>query len=158
MDSSAYDFIFDHLKTFFFPEEWLDLDLNFSKTELISLLLVERYGEMSMSQICEAMNMPMSTATGIIDRMVKKGVIGRQRSDSDRRVVVVCITKKGEEVTNHWKKIFFEYITQIEEALTEEERQVIFKVFLKVMDIINRKVKTTATPESITNIHKIEIE
>lgn len=140
--SGIYDFIFGHLKTFFFPEEWLDLDLSFSKTELITLLLLERYGEMSMSQICEAMNMPMSTATGIVDRMVKKDVIERQRSDSDRRVVVVCITKQGEEVTNHWKKIVSDYITQIEEALTEEERQVIFKVFLKIIDILNRKEKT----------------
>jgi len=156
--NNIYDFIIDHLKTFFYPEDWLELDLNFSKTELMTLLVVERQGEVSMSRICDAMNMPMSTATGIVDRMVRKGLLQRERSETDRRMVVVNMTEKGKEIIRHYKGVFGSYIEQIEAALTEEEQQLLYKVFLKIAAILSRREKPDDEQESVPTINKIEIE
>ena len=40
------------------------------------MLFVDRYEEIIMSRIAEYINVPMSTATGIVERLVKK-VISR---------------------------------------------------------------------------------
>lgn len=157
-DNNLYNLILSHLKEIFYPEDWLDLDMNFSKTELLTLLLVERSGEVSMSQICDAMNMPMSTATGIVDRMVKKGVLQRERSESDRRLVVVQLAEQGKEVIEHYKQVVARYLHKIEAALTEEERQLLMKVFLKIVHILKQKGEPNAIQEPAPGIKKIEIE
>lgn len=158
-DSKLYHVVLDHIKTVFYPEDWLELDLNFSKTELLILLLVERHGELTMSQMAEAMNMPMSTSTGIADRMVKGKLLKRERSESDRRVVVVCLDEKGKEVISRWKRVLREYLNQIEEALTDEEREVLVKVFIKVLAIVNGKAaKAEGKGQQGPRIEKITIE
>lgn len=156
--SSIYDFIIDNLKTFFYPEDWLELDLNFSKTELMALLVVDRHGEVSMSGICDAMNMPMSTATGIVDRMVRKGFLQRERSETDRRMVVVNMTEKGRGIIEHYKGVFSSYTEQIEAALTEEEQQLLYKVFLKIAAVLSGREKPDDRQEPVPVINKIEIE
>ncbi len=156
--NNIYDFIIRNIKTFFYPEDWLELDLNFSKTELMTLLVVERQGELSMSQICDAMNMPMSTATGIVDRMVKKGILQRERSETDRRIVVVNMTEKGREIIEHYVGVLNSYLEQIEASLTEEEQQLLYKIFLKIADILSRKGKAEDETASVPLINKIEIE
>ncbi len=156
--NNLYDLLLNYLKKFFFPEDWLDLDLNFSKVELLTLLLVDRRGEVSMSRICEEMNMPMSTATGIVDRMVKKELLQRERSESDRRLVLISLSAEGKEVINHWKEVISDYVRLIEDALTDEERQLLYKVFLKVVEILNQKRKSPKVQESGPVVKKIDIE
>jgi len=156
--NNLYDLLLSYLKKFFFPEDWLDLDLNFSKVEVLTLLLVDRRGEVSMSRICEEMNMPMSTATGIVDRMVKKELLQRERSESDRRLVLISLSEKGKEVINHWKEVISDYVRLIEDALTDEEQQLLYKVFLKIVEILNQKRKSPEVQESGPVVKKIDIE
>ncbi|MEL7567418.1 MAG: MarR family transcriptional regulator [Dehalobacterium sp.] len=133
------DLIFNNLKSLFYPEEWLDLDLSFSKSELFAMLLVDRYGEIIMSQVADFINVPMSTATGIAERLVKKGYLKRERSESDRRIVVVKLTEKGKDLISELKNTASEYLRLINESLTAEERQVLMKVFLKIVQIVEKK-------------------
>ena len=157
-NSVLYDFLVDNLKTFFFPEDWLELDLNFSKTELMALMVVDRYGEVSMSQICDALNIPMSTSTGIVDRMVKKGFLHRERSDIDRRVVVVAMTERGREVFRYFRDMLTGYLEQIESALTEEEKQLLYRIFTKIIAVINSEKEPEHGGEEAAPVNKIDIE
>lgn len=133
------DLVFNNLKNLFYPEEWLELDLSFSKSELFALLLVDRHGEIIMSQVADFINVPMSTATGIAERLVKKGYLKRERSESDRRIVVVKLTENGKELISSLRNTAIDYIGLINESLTDEERQVLIKVFLKVIQIVEQK-------------------
>ena len=157
-NSVLYDFLVDNLKTFFFPEDWLELDLNFSKTELMALMVVDRYGEVSMSQICDALNIPMSTSTGIVDRMVKKGFLHRERSDIDRRVVVVAMTERGREVFRYFRDMLTGYLEQIESALTDEEKQLLYRIFTKIIAVINSEKEPEHGGEEAAPVNKIDIE
>jgi DNA-binding MarR family transcriptional regulator len=51
-----------------------------------------------MSHVAEMLDVSVASATGIVDRMEKKGVIERRRNDSDRRVVEVHVTAKGTQI------------------------------------------------------------
>jgi DNA-binding MarR family transcriptional regulator len=133
------DLVFENLKKIIYPEEWILLDLDFSKVELIALLLVEKHGEIMMSKLADAMNISMSTANGIVERLVKNGYLKRDRSDEDRRIVVVCMTDEGKRVVGEFKGIIFEYIKLIYQELDDEERKLIFKVFNKIIQILDKK-------------------
>lgn len=65
----------------------------------LNLLMLLRFnGPLTMSRLAEMLDVSVASATGIVDRMEKKGVIERRRSDEDRRVVQVYVTEKGEQV------------------------------------------------------------
>jgi DNA-binding MarR family transcriptional regulator len=64
------------------------------------LMQLRVHGPVTMSQLAEMLDVSVASATGIVDRMEKKGVIERRRSDEDRRVVEVHVTERGEQIFN----------------------------------------------------------
>jgi DNA-binding MarR family transcriptional regulator len=55
-------------------------------------------GPLSMTRLAEAMDISDASATGIVDRMEKRGLVERRRDAADRRVVLVCPTEQGRQV------------------------------------------------------------
>lgn len=53
------------------------------------LWLLQHNGAMTMGRLAELLDVSMSNATGIIDRMEEKGLIERVRVPDDRRLVLV---------------------------------------------------------------------
>jgi DNA-binding MarR family transcriptional regulator len=155
---SIMDLVFDSLKKFFYPQEWISLDLDFSKSEIFTMLLVDKHGEIIMSQVADYINVSMSTANGIVERLVKSGHLNRDRSDTDRRIVLIRLTDKGKKLVEQLKNIIFEYVQLIYESLDDEERKLIFKVFNKVVDILNKKYLKPQEDPSKNQLKKITIE
>jgi DNA-binding MarR family transcriptional regulator len=59
----------------------------------------------------------------IVDRMIKAGLIRRIRDRSDRRVVNVTITSKGENALKLATRAGWEFIQKILSSLPDEDRQ-----------------------------------
>jgi DNA-binding MarR family transcriptional regulator len=55
-------------------------------------------GPLSMTRLAETMDISDASATGIVDRMEKRGLVERRRDAADRRVVLVCPTERGLQV------------------------------------------------------------
>lgn len=132
------DWIFDHMQRLFFPEDWIALDSEFSKTEIVTMFFVDRRGETTMSRLAEYLGVPMSTATGIVDRLVKNGSIVRDRSEADRRIVTLRLTDRGKTALETVKNTVSEYIDAIGSALSEEEQRFLVEIALKVVTVLNR--------------------
>lgn len=62
---------------------------NLSMTHVHVLWLLEHHGTMPMSRLAELMDVSLSNATGIVDRMEEHGLVERVRVPDDRRVVLV---------------------------------------------------------------------
>lgn len=69
-----------------------------SLAQLQLLQMLEAHGELTMTQVAEVIDVSMSNATGLIDRMAERGLVERHRSEADRRVVHVHITPGGRDV------------------------------------------------------------
>lgn len=69
-----------------------------SLVHLNLLMLLRARGPLTMTHLAELLDVSVASATGIVDRMEKKGVIERTRSEEDRRVVEVSVTERGEEI------------------------------------------------------------
>jgi MarR family transcriptional regulator, organic hydroperoxide resistance regulator len=153
------DFLFDNLKKVFFPEEWLNFDLKFSKSEIFALFIIDKRKEITMTELAEYIHSPMSTATGIIDRLVKNGYIKRERSEADRRIVVLHLGDKGNKVVSELKELISGYISIFADELTSEEKQLLTKIMFKVikqLDVkFNENRQNDLNPEAI---NKIEID
>jgi DNA-binding MarR family transcriptional regulator len=72
-----------------------------SAPQLSSLLALYENGPLPPSQIAKYIMVNSSTVTGIIDRLEQKGLVGRSRISTDRRVITVTLTEKGRELAEH---------------------------------------------------------
>lgn len=82
----------------FLPQEWLRLDLTTS--QLRTLLLLFTNGPTRMTDISSTLGVSMATATGVIDRMVERGMVFRESDPNDRRTVLCRISPDGERVVS----------------------------------------------------------
>lgn len=154
-----YELIFDYLRRFAFPGEWLAMDIAMSKQEIFTLLVLERLKEAAMSQLAEQMNFPMSTATGIVDRLVKKGYVERGRNESDRRIVLILLTEKGNAFADKIKAMVFTYAQKAYDALNDEERLVAFQIIDKVIaSFRNYQEEEQQKKNESSQVRKITIE
>jgi len=153
------DIFIDNLKKLFFPEEWIELDMKFSKTEIFSILYLDKRKEITMTELVEYINVPMSTATGIVDRLVKKGYIARERSETDRRIVVLRLTEEGSRLIENLKDLIYKYLDMILADLTDEEKQFLARIALKIVhNLENRLEPKKAETQNKTQVKKIDIE
>jgi DNA-binding MarR family transcriptional regulator len=71
------------------------IGLSFTHFHIVSLL--DRHGEMPMSRLAEMLDISLSNASGVVDRLEELGYIERRRVPDDRRVVLVQITDAGRQ-------------------------------------------------------------
>ncbi len=71
------------------------LRLGVSMAQLNILYTLHRSGEMTMSGLADVLNVSLSNATGLVDRLEERGYIERIRVPEDRRVVIVRMAEAG---------------------------------------------------------------
>jgi len=79
-------------------QELLDLDLTTPQLKVVLLLYMG--GSARMSALAAALGVTLATATGVVDRLVDRGMVIRENSVEDRRVVVCRLSDSGHELTD----------------------------------------------------------
>jgi DNA-binding MarR family transcriptional regulator len=69
-----------------------------SMAQLHILYTLQRTGEMPMSRLAEVLNVSLSNATGLIDRIEERGFVERTHIPEDRRVVLIRVTEAGRQM------------------------------------------------------------
>ena len=87
-----------------------------------------------MSSLAEALAVPLSTATHTVDRLVAKGLVLRNRSEEDRRVVQVGMSDYGRKLQESFRDKRRLMACSWLEPLSSGERE----IFLELMDKITR--------------------
>jgi DNA-binding MarR family transcriptional regulator len=77
------------------PQDWLLTDL--TMPQLRVMLILWREGPARMSELASGLGVTLATATGVVDRLVEKGYIGREGLPGDRRVVICRLSGEGQE-------------------------------------------------------------
>lgn len=132
-NQELYDFILNNIRKIIMAEEVIPIDASVSRLELLALLLVQRQQNITMSDLATGMVVPMSTATGIIDRLVKKGLLARGSHAEDRRVVTIALADDGKILVGKLNNHFNTLIDKVRNIVTEEEFEFILRMMQKVM-------------------------
>jgi DNA-binding MarR family transcriptional regulator len=69
-----------------------------SLVHLNVLIALEAEGPLPMKRLAEALDVSDASATGIVDRMEKRGMVERRHGTEDRRTVLVYATPAGGQV------------------------------------------------------------
>ncbi|MGE5465585.1 MAG: MarR family winged helix-turn-helix transcriptional regulator [Methanocella sp.] len=74
---------------------WIEQECGVNGAHLWALWEISRANGMRVSELGTALAMHQSTASNLIEKLVRSGLITRSRSPEDRRVVTLALTKKG---------------------------------------------------------------
>jgi DNA-binding MarR family transcriptional regulator len=99
----------------------------------------------------------MSTATGIIDRLVKKGLLVRGSHAKDRRVVTVALADDGKVLVEKLNSHFNTLIDKVRNIVTEEEFEFILTMVQKVMFGL-QKNESESNTKPVQSSRNISIE
>ncbi len=101
------------------PAEWFSLDLTVAQLRV--LLVLQSTGASRMSDIASTLDVALSTATGIVDKLVKKEMVIREADLQDRRLVICKLSHAGQDIMNRlWTSGQFQ-MERLLDGLNEEE-------------------------------------
>lgn len=89
--------------------------------QFMALKRIQNNPHIGVTELADQMRMGNSTVSGVIDRLVKAGLVVRERLDSDRRSVVLQITDKGMEI---YQQTDLEYTRTISIVLEAAEKDI----------------------------------
>jgi DNA-binding MarR family transcriptional regulator len=106
--------------------------------QLTVIKLLETFENLSLSSLSERIRAQNSTVTGIIDRMEREGLVRRDRSTADRRVVHISLSDKGQKLAKQIQVEPMELFRGALLALTHAD----LRDLLRIMNKLQRYVRT----------------
>ena len=95
----------------------------------------------NMTAVAKSLGVTTGTLTISVNSLVKKGFVDRVRSEEDRRVVLVSLSPKGKKAHKHHQDFHEEMIDAVVARLSEEEKVVLEKALLNLIDFFKNKSK-----------------
>lgn len=95
---------------------------NLSTSQCRALLFLLEHEDSTMTVLSRGLVISLSAATGIVDRLIKKQLIERNRDESDRRVVRVRLTDEGGRLAETARDAMRQYTADALCALSEQDR------------------------------------
>jgi DNA-binding MarR family transcriptional regulator len=108
-------------------------EYEFNIRELRVVIFLGRSGPSIMRQIADHLGLAMSTATGIVDRLVQKELVRRERPDENRRIVKVELTDKGRQVHQWHFKEHVKFSRGILQSLNEADQEALMVLMSKII-------------------------
>ena len=113
-----------------------------SKQEICVLRAIGRHERCIMTAIANAIRLSLSSATGLIDRLVEKNLVRRDRSHEDRRVVQVELTDQGRELHVAALESQVQFVRGALKALNPEEQDSLLSLIGRISERIQQEKKT----------------
>ena len=131
----------NEIKELLSSDLWENIFLNSSKNEVLIFWLLYQKKEVNMSEIAEYIHVPLNTATGIVSRMERAGLVERTRSEQDKRIVLVVFSEKGKTQFQQLVSRLMSYGTRILGAFSAEELKLLNNMMAKVREVLKEEKK-----------------
>lgn len=134
---------------------WENVFLNCSKNEVLIFWMLFKDREVNMSEIAEYVHVPLNTATGIVGRMEKNGLVERTRSKEDKRIVLITFSEKGRAQFQRLVDQLMNMGVKVLGELSPSELKLVEGLMTKVKKVLKEE---KAKEEPIKKVRKITIE
>lgn len=95
-----------------------------TQSQFVLCKLLKKHGEMTVSELAESLGVSLSAVTVTADKLCRSGIMRRERSKQDRRVVWLALTEDGYRVVSSaleiWNRVLKEYFARLPEGDLEK--------------------------------------
>ncbi len=134
-----HDMLFDYVDRFrsLLPSgAWQGLARDLAKNDVLALLHLHRARSSRMSDLAAYLEAPLNTATGVVARLQQRGLVKRQHSPDDKRIVLISLTEKGGRLIAQGIKDSVSLIGRLFEELSPEEVEVVLRVINRIPNLL----------------------
>ncbi|MDF2657377.1 MAG: MarR family transcriptional regulator [Paenibacillus sp.] len=115
--------------------EWYrNMGDTFSMTQFRTLYMLNERGPQKAAELADLLCVTSGAITGLADKLIEKGLVGRERSEDDRRVVYLRITDPGKQVLEELREKQKETIARLFEGLPEEDILHLTRIFTTLLE------------------------
>ena len=107
--------------------------VNMAQCQAMSVL--SEHGEMTMSGLTGELAVTMGAGTNVVDKLVDAGLVTRRHSESDRRIVKVQLTDKGDDTRKRDTENLAGFWSGVMEKLPPEKRTEFFEIYGELLDL-----------------------
>jgi DNA-binding MarR family transcriptional regulator len=111
-------------------------ELELSAPQVHTLLALGHEGALTMGDLARRVGITEKTATGLVDRLERDGLVLRRRDDADRRVVHVRLTAPGEALHRRIDAGMLQKLTWLMGRLDAADRRDLFRIIEKLKGLV----------------------
>ncbi len=116
------------------PEETSSLlDYNITLQQIRAFAYVFAHGHTPINRVADALGIRPNVATGIIQRLVDRGLIERHEDREDRRVRLLTVTDRGRALIDELSRIILAKGRELLDRLSDDQLRQLRDIF-KVME------------------------
>jgi DNA-binding MarR family transcriptional regulator len=105
--------------------------------QLVCLRVIGERGPLNASQLAREVSLSQGTITGIVDRLVSRQLVDRERISADRRVVTVSFTLAGRSLVDAAPSPLQERFLERLQELSADERETIRRTLDKIVHLMD---------------------
>jgi MarR family transcriptional regulator, organic hydroperoxide resistance regulator len=113
------------------------IDINHAQGRIIFALW--KNDKIPINNLAKETSLSKSTLTTMLERLEKSGYIIRKQSEIDKRVTIVCLTKKSNPLRNEFQKISSYMIDLFYNRFTDDEIDQFESSLKKILDNLKQK-------------------
>ncbi len=107
--------------------------------QFITLQAIKQEPDVKVSGFCQNMKISKSSATQLIERLVKAGFIKRIRSTKDRRVVKLVITDAGEKELRKLRREVINKMKTLLSRIPERDVDELIRIHKNLIEVLNNE-------------------
>lgn len=117
-------------------------DFDITPPQFNALLVLSEASGLTMGELCDRLYLACSTATDLIDRMERNGLIERERDANDRRVIRLKVTEKGFAVIDRVMQARCRYLACILDRVGDQEKEQLIVSLKRLNELMTKKLET----------------
>jgi DNA-binding MarR family transcriptional regulator len=106
--------------------------------ELTIMTLLGKREELMMTELAAMIASPLSTVTRVVDSLVKKKLVQRERLERDRRIVIIRASEQGKLIHQDMQQQYLAGSYKMLQILTDQEREVFVGLVAKLAAGLSR--------------------
>jgi len=103
-----------------------------SPSQFLVLKVLQNAGTVTVSELAQRIGISTAGATGLLDRLVRAGLVERTRDQADRRVVWVHLSPEGENQLAAACRLRRTILAELFAPLSQDEVQQLVRLYEKV--------------------------
>ncbi|WP_168929086.1 MarR family winged helix-turn-helix transcriptional regulator [Paenibacillus dokdonensis] len=138
-----YSFRQVHLS--FYQLFWKDAGtLGTTWIQYLVLRTLRDHPDIGLTELADFILIGNSTTSGVVDRLVKAGMVERKRSETDRRSITLRNTEEGDELRKRTEETCSDYLDPLL-LIREEDRRHLLDTHQQIIDILSHKGRERST-------------
>ncbi len=105
-------------------------------TQFFILDQIDQHGTLRLSDLHDILSVEKSTSTRLIQPLVRKGLVKKDRSESDSRAINLTVTDRGRQINAELWRCFDSFFEELTAEIPKDIREEVLKhviVFVKAV-------------------------